>query len=1727
MANKQKIVLLLDGDAKGAIKATQLTGKGLDSVTSKGKRAAGQFGAVAKKGAKWGAVAGGAAAAGVAVLIKQQLDLIDNTAKTADKLGIATEKLTAMRVQAELTGVAQGTLDKGLQQMIKGVADAAEGTGLAADSLAKLNLNAEQLKNLSPDQQFYAIADAMEEVKNNTDKVSIAYDLFGAKGTSLINTLKGGSAAALEAQKFTDQWGLAINRVDSSKIEQANDAMTLLGEASQGFWRQLTVNVSPAITGMAKEMLGMGEGFGTAGELADKAFKAIITGAGFVGDMGRGLQIIWKGATLVVAEWFARVWEAVAGADRLITGLLNKLPEAMGGGSFETSDFLQNVSGALRNTADDISNELSELVNGALPSDLLKDKIKKWEEAATAAGQKVADSAKVVAGDYEAAAGAAEQLTAAEKKRSDEAEKLAAAKADLLGGAEYEVGLLSRELTATSAGTDALAAFNREKTIEAALRSESVQTLLPAELEKYTAMVGVQYDLALAITEKAAADKAAAEAAKESAGAMDKFLNASFGEGLAEGFNQGSKALSTFIDGFGELLDVQAQYNAAQLDAAATDADKANASAKYQSAQVSLYGDMAASSKQFFDEGSKGYKALQAAEQTFRAFEIAMAGKVLFAKLFSTSAATAATVASVPIVVAAEGTKAAAAGAAAAASSMVGSPFPLNMAALAATLAALAAIGVMVGGGGGAGGISGAQAAQESQGTGTVLGDPNAKSESAFKALELMEEHLSEGLKVSSGMLNELRTLNSNISGLGNLLGRQLDFEGGLVSADLSGGLGGAGSAYMDMIDRTTLGFGDEIDKLLGGFYSNIASTISSSRSWKNNEGLKIAGGAVADILESGAVQAMAWAVVNTKSSKLFSGTETNSRIVSRDLGEEISGQFGQVIAGIYSAVFSAVGGMGVGDISGITEFAGFKVSTMGLTSEDAQAEISAVLSEFADTIALEALPALINMQNVGEGAFETLARVSTQTLIFKDAAESLGLSLSSQASKVEQSVGRIGLAIMGGVSGLFGRGRRGQPDQSDANFRRKWSDEQILIIADTLVTAAGGIEQFASNVASFTDMVLTDAEKFARNEGYVASMFERLGEVVPASIKDLGAYVSGLDLSSAAHQRAFTTLTGASDLLDDYYSKLEDYSKTAYNFDTALGLNDGRKGLREALAAVGQNFDVVQTAALGGVSALAELFGGLTDVEKAGLEPFTDSILNLIPASADASNGLADMQSQMERLGGIAKSIRQYLDGLNSSGINGTPEQQVQAAFAELQSLSAAAYGGDADAAQRLTSVADQVLRLGDTAYASGEQFQTLFSSVKTMLATVADNTDFQTVEDMQLGLMRNQLDSLDGIIAGITNLGGSLTVEMAATATSEIEKLITFVTDTDGFPADLQSLALSTASNMLKTVDFLAGSELSSELKVLALTEQSDLIKTVNALLAGGYNQQALDLALASNSTIQKAITASGGKLTADQIAILNALNGTANVSLSGDVLLEADDEIRKGLFWWNSKNLVTSSLGSMVGILSDIAAYSRQSAYTGLETFLKQFYNDGYGDVFASPQGIKDRASNISDRAYDAGFGLERLFPNLQNATGSLYEATSVIQGIADLYDKLNVTPSAKGNAFNSGDVTAFAAGGAFTNSIINDATMAPMALFGEAGPEAIMPLHRGPNGSLGVRGNSVDMAPVVNAIDGHRLETQHQTKIQAASQKQSIEQLRALNVRVSSLEVEIKTARLVNS
>jgi lambda family phage tail tape measure protein len=83
-------------------------------------------------------------------------------------------------------------------------------------------------------------------------------------------------------------------------------------------------------------------------------------------------------------------------------------------------------------------------------------------------------------------------------------------------------------------------------------------------------------------------------------------------------------------------------------------------------------------------------------------------------------------------------------------------------------------------------------------------------------------------------------------------------------------------------------------------------------------------------------------------------------------------------------------------------------------------------------------------------------------------------------------------------------------------------------------------------------------------------------------------------------------------------------------------------------------------------------------------------------------------------------------------------------------------------------------------------------------------------------------------------------------------------------------------------------------------------------------------------------------------------------------------------------------------------------------------------------------------------------------------SLYETTGGAKGI--MAAATSMFGFKDGGSFGSEGIQKFANGGSFTNSIVDSPTLFKFAkgtgMMGEAGPEAIMPLRRGSDGSLGV-------------------------------------------------------------
>lgn len=154
------------------------------------------------------------------------------------------------------------------------------------------------------------------------------------------------------------------------------------------------------------------------------------------------------------------------------------------------------------------------------------------------------------------------------------------------------------------------------------------------------------------------------------------------------------------------------------------------------------------------------------------------------------------------------------------------------------------------------------------------------------------------------------------------------------------------------------------------------------------------------------------------------------------------------------------------------------------------------------------------------------------------------------------------------------------------------------------------------------------------------------------------------------------------------------------------------------------------------------------------------------------------------------------------------------------------------------------------------------------------------------------------------------------------------------------------------------------------------------------------------------------------------------------------------------------------------------------SGFSSGLRKAFDGLVFDGLKLSDALSIVAKSMADTAYNAAI------KPVMNHFGGLLAAgvNSAVEGMM---------PYADGAAFSSGRVTPFAKGGVLTGP-----TTFPMrggmGLMGEAGPEAIMPLSRGPDGALGVRAQASAPVTVTMNISTPDVQGFQRSKSQIAAQ-----------------------------
>ncbi len=191
---------------------------------------------------------------GFLALANSQRDALDLVGKTSDKLGIQTERLIGLSHAAEQNGISQNTMFMAMQRSTRRIAEAAQGTGEAVKALDELGLSAVALNRLSPDQQLGKIADAMNKVEGQSDKVRLAMKLFDSEGVAMVNMLRLGTDGLRKMDREAKKLGISFSRDKIARVEAFNDEMDRLSKSVGGLASGFVIEVAPTAIKWVKDL---------------------------------------------------------------------------------------------------------------------------------------------------------------------------------------------------------------------------------------------------------------------------------------------------------------------------------------------------------------------------------------------------------------------------------------------------------------------------------------------------------------------------------------------------------------------------------------------------------------------------------------------------------------------------------------------------------------------------------------------------------------------------------------------------------------------------------------------------------------------------------------------------------------------------------------------------------------------------------------------------------------------------------------------------------------------------------------------------------------------------------------------------------------------------------------------------------------------------------------------------------------------------------------------------------------------------------------------------------------------------------------------------------------------------------------------------------------------------------------------------------------------------------
>lgn len=688
---------------------------------------------------------------------------------------------------------------------------------------------------------------------------------------------------------------------------------------------------------------------------------------------------------------------------------------------------------------------------------------------------------------------------------------------------------------------------------------------------------------------------------------------------------------------------------------------------------------------------------------------------------------------------------------------------------------------------------------------------------------------------MGGGMGGAAQAATGMLGGKGGLLG------GGGLLGNLLGSFGTGGSIFgMGGLAGGTGFLGGLGNALSGGFMNifNIAGNATAGFAGMLGAALPVIGLVAlaftallgkTKLLDSGiqvtvdGMDVLVETFRTTQKEYLFGLIKSSPKTATEAMDEKDAAPLIKAVRDMQEAIIEAADIFGFGaDV--FEDFAHvLKISTKDMNEDQAMRAVMEAIEELGDEFA-GMVPGLEDFVREGEGAMAALTRMAASLTAVQHMVDTLGHAF--------DEVGLIGGAV-----------------------------------ASSLVDAFGGLEAMAEATQVYWRAFYTEQERLETMTRQAADALHELGVEMPRSRDEYRALVESLDLTDESTHELYAALLRMAGVMD---------------------------------------------AILPTVSALTQELMQLQGLVQTGLD-------GAIRAAQDAAQANSRAAADWYR---ASRSIREWIDRTRGSGSAMASPLQARAANEALyQTTMASAMAGDLEAVGRMTGIADQLMAsVRETARSRSDAAvaEARILSDMQLLAGVGDIEGAR--HDVVAGLLGEQVDVLaearDYIAAG-----NALTEDMIDTLQSELRALddaieaaqlisyqylkerlevtVDILADAD-VPEYLRTLLGNAERGVTGYIDFILRSDLPPDLRWLALSGASEHVKTVEYIAEHGrMPDELMDLALSSAETMVMTVDFMAGRLLPrdlQQLALTDASDLLKSIHFLADAL---PDDVRRIVF------------------------------------------------------------------------------------------------------------------------------------------------------------------------------------------------------------------------------------